>query len=143
MTSTPLARGARPFRVRAEDGEDLTIAAAHLQDAVATVGDVAFLPDERRFAMVVSRFRWETGTIDRVHTAVVVNAVSAVRRRGISLDRPEALLNLLTIEAGEGHIDLVFSGRATIRLVTDRIDCVFEDVGETWPTMFRPAHALE
>ena len=61
MTSTPLARGARPFRVRAEDGEDLTIAAAHLQDAVATVGDVAFLPDERRFAMVFSRFRWETG----------------------------------------------------------------------------------
>ena len=78
-----------------------------------------------------------------MHTAVVVNAVSAVGRRGISLDRPEALLNLLTIEAGEGHIDFVFSGRATIRLVTDRIDCVFEDVGETWPTMFRPAHALE
>ncbi|MED5518666.1 MAG: DUF2948 family protein, partial [Pseudomonadota bacterium] len=48
VTSTPSARGARPFRVRAEDGEDLTIAAAHLQDAVATVGDVAFLPDERR-----------------------------------------------------------------------------------------------
>ena len=143
MTSTPLARGARPFRVRVEDDEDLTIVAAHLQDAVATVGDVAFLPDERRFAMVVSRFRWETGTADRVHTAVVVNAVSAVRRRGISLDRPEALLNLLTIEAGEGHIDLIFSGCATIRLVTDRIDCVLEDVGETWPTMFRPAHALE
>ncbi|MGB1006816.1 MAG: DUF2948 family protein, partial [Thalassobaculaceae bacterium] len=87
--------------------------------------------------------RWEAGAADRVHTAVVVNAVTAVRRRGISLDRPETLLNLLTIEAGEGHIDLVFSGRATIRLVTDRIDCVFEDVGETWPTVFRPAHALE
>ena len=143
MISTPLARGARPFRVRAESGEDLTIAAAHLQDAMATVGDLAFLPDERRFAMVVSRFRWEAGTTDRVHTAVIINAVSAVRRRGISLDRPEALLNLLTIAVGEGHIDLVFSGQSTIRLLIDQIDCVFEDVGEIWPTIFCPAHALE
>ena len=31
---------------------------AHLQDAVLKVGDVAYLPREKRFAAIVNRFDW-------------------------------------------------------------------------------------
>ena len=30
-----------------------------LQDAIASVAEMAYLPEERRFVLVVSRFRWE------------------------------------------------------------------------------------
>jgi hypothetical protein len=49
---------ATPIRLRAEDDEDLKIVSACLQDAILPIGDMGFLPDEKRFVMVVNRFRW-------------------------------------------------------------------------------------
>src|SRR5262245_5336536 len=40
------------------DADDLSVISAHLQDAVLKVGDVAYLPREKRFAAVGNRFDW-------------------------------------------------------------------------------------
>ena len=135
----------RPFRVRVTDQDDLTTAASYLQDAVVPVGDLAFMPEQGRFAMVVSRYRWEQSTedSDRVHTAVVFDGVTATKLKGLSRDDADQILNLLTIVVGEGHIDLIFSGSAAVRLSVERIDGVIEDVGDAWPTIFRPQHNLD
>jgi hypothetical protein len=135
----------RSFRVRVTDQDDLTTAAAYLQDAVVPVGDLAFLAEESRFAMVVNRFRWELPAADndRVHTAVVFDGVTAARFKGMSRNDPHHLLNLLTIVAGEGHIDLIFSDAAAVRLSAEQIDGVIEDVGDSWPTIFRPQHRID
>lgn len=95
--------------------------------------------------MVVSRYRWEQSTedSDRVHTAVVFDGVTATKFKGLSRDDADQILNLLTIVVGEGHIDLIFSGSAAVRLSVERIDGVIEDVGDAWPTIFRPQHNLD
>ena len=50
-----------PDRIRliALDEEDLAVLSAHVQDAVLKVGDIVYLPKERRFAVAMNRFIWE------------------------------------------------------------------------------------
>lgn len=55
--------GPGPLRLRAADAEDLEIISAHLQDAILPLADMTFLAEQRRFVMVVNRFKWETGAI--------------------------------------------------------------------------------
>ena len=40
------------------DSADLTILATHLQDAVVRVRDMAFIPKNHRFALILNRFNW-------------------------------------------------------------------------------------
>jgi hypothetical protein len=47
------------LKLAAEDEDDLKAISALVQDAVMTVGDLAFLPKARRFALVLNRYRWE------------------------------------------------------------------------------------
>ncbi|MBM0207061.1 DUF2948 family protein [Micromonospora sp. STR1s_5] len=52
-------RPMEPLKLAAFDADDLAIVSAHLQDAVIRVGDVTYLPEQRRFALVGRRFDWE------------------------------------------------------------------------------------
>jgi hypothetical protein len=51
-----------PLKLRARDLEDMAVIASVLQDALVPLRDVAFLKREKRFVMVVNRFRWEEKT---------------------------------------------------------------------------------
>jgi len=42
----------------AEDAADLEVISARLQDAVAKVKDLVYLPKRRRFAALFNRFQW-------------------------------------------------------------------------------------
>jgi len=151
-----LAAADRPFRVRAEDREDLTIVAAFLQDALLPVSGMTYEPDTGRFVMLVQRFRWETapepGTepadgdtlySERVHCGIRFEGVTRVLTHGFDRSKPERILNLLTVHPSDGHIDIAFSDNVTIRLAVDRILCHIEDLGEPWPTVFMPSHPEE
>ena len=46
------------LKLIAFDADDLAVMSAHLQDAVLKVGDIAYLPRERRFAAIGNRFDW-------------------------------------------------------------------------------------
>lgn len=46
------------LKLIALDAEDLRVVSAHLQDAVLRVADMIFLPQEKRFALVLNRFDW-------------------------------------------------------------------------------------
>ena len=48
-----------PLKLTATDPEDLTVISACLQDAVTIASEINYVPRERRFAAVFSRFRWE------------------------------------------------------------------------------------
>jgi hypothetical protein len=139
------------LKLRAEDAADLEVIAAAVQDAVVPIADMRYLADARRFALAVSRFRWErpqpgpeAGEAgERVNAGLVFEHVRGVRSRALDRGDREQTLSLLTIQAGEGHVDLLFAGGATIRLEVDRLECRLEDYGEPWPTIFRPHHAVE
>lgn len=135
-----------PLRLLAQDEDDLKIVAACVQDALVPLGDMAHLADERRFVMALNRFRWEAERptedepFERIHSLLSVQHVAAVRVRGIDQLRRDAILELLSMTSGEGCVDLVFAGDGAIRLEIDRIHIALRDVGEAWPTRWRPDH---
>ncbi len=139
--------GRHPLRLEADDAEGLTIIAACLQDALVLVGDMAYLPEEQRFVLVVNRFIWEEpagegdGPHERVSAGVSFDQVTAVKRRNVDPTRADEILSLLTIHAADdGGIELIFAGGGAIRLEVGGIACHLADLGEPWPTRWRPQH---
>lgn len=132
------------LKLRAEDGEDLKVISAHLQDAIVAIVDLAYLPAEARFALVANRFRWEGGEgAERVNATLRIDGVTAVKTQGIDRRDRDGFLSLLSITAGEGHILLTFSGGKALRLEVARILCHLEDVEAPRPTLYRPTHAID
>jgi hypothetical protein len=130
------------------DADDLAIVSAHLQDAVAKIGDMAYLPAEKRFAMLVNRFDWTTAEKPEpvrkragIHFERVLNA----RMRGIDLSKRDAVLNLLAVEfeeaeAPSGAVTLHFSGDGAIRLEVECLEAALSDLGPQWPAHKCPQH---
>lgn len=153
MTLSPdLAARDRPFRVRAQDTDDLAVVSAYLQDAVLPLAEIAYEPAAERFVLVAARFRWEKAVRasvkaeggepdERVHCGVRFEEVTAARVRGADLKTERGrMLNLLQIAWSDGHVDLICAEDVTIRLDVRRLACHVEDLGEPWPTVFRPTH---
>lgn len=139
------------LKLRAIDREDVATISALLQDAVVTVGDMAFLAEENRFIFVANRFCWEARgseadhhrVYERVLTGVSFEGVKRAQRRGINIAKPGVALELLSIEVSDGMIDLIFAAGAMVRLEIDALGCRFEDIDEPWPTSWRPRHPLD
>lgn len=130
----------------AQDAEDLQIVSARLQDAVALVKDLAYMPRARRFAALFNRFRWEAGDDSRVRAGLYFNDVTACRSLNIRRDAPEAVVSLLAIRftpnEGEdpgGEVELVFSGGGAIKLTVECLDAGLTDLGGEWGAA-RPHH---
>jgi hypothetical protein len=144
-----------PFKLRAEDPDDLAVISACLQDALVAVRDLAFVQHDRTFLMVANRFRWERASrpacdeasYQRTLCGITFGAVAGVSYHGFRRSEDERILSLLAIRpggAGEEHtIQLEFSGGATIRLEVDRIFCHAQDLGEPWPTSWQPSHDVD
>lgn len=149
-----------PMRLRAEDEEDLKVVSACLQDAIVPIGEMCFQQDERRFVLVVNRFKWESAgrrraddgpsaddddlfPFERTHCGVRFENVSAVKTRGIDLRDRRQMLELLSVETATDGIALHFAGGGCIRLLTASMVCLLEDLGEPWPTSCCPCHPLE
>jgi len=151
------------IRLKARDAGDLEVLAACLQDAVVRLADMTWLPREKRFVLVGTRFRWETQPeappppepgddaafaqtarlYSRVNCGLAFDKVTAVKTRNLDPARRQQLLNLLTLRAEGAAIRLIFSGGAEVRLETGGVAATLEDLGQSWPTQWRPSHALD
>jgi hypothetical protein len=147
MDTVPPVKESEPIRLRALDAEDLTTVAAFLQDAIANVSEMAYLPDERRFALAVCRFRWEEAlksepenAFRRISCVVTVESVDQPKYRGFSLKDRGRLMPLLTVTYEDGAVLLTFGGDAAIKLKVDSLDLRIEDYGICWPTARMPEH---
>lgn len=153
-----------PLKLRATDEEDLTVVAACLQDALVPIGDMTYMPEDHRFILVANRFRWETGAppvdapgpaggagdapydsgsaprFERVNCGIWFDGVRAVRTRGVNLRDRALILDLLTVRLDGERLLLMFAGGAMIMLEVDGLRCFMEDIGEPWPTQWRPDH---
>jgi hypothetical protein len=133
------------------DADDLATVSAHLQDAVARVGDMAYLPGEKRFAMLVNRFDWTTAEAPepvRKRAGFHFERVLSARMRGIDLARRDDVLNLLAVEFQEGEapsgaVTLHFSGNGAIRLEVECLEAALSDLGPQWPAHQCPKHTNE
>lgn len=52
------------LKLVAQDAADLRIVGACLQDSLVPLRDMAFQPSQRRFVLLVNRFRWEKGAAE-------------------------------------------------------------------------------
>jgi hypothetical protein len=138
----------------AEDAEDLEILSARLQDAVAQVRDLKWLPKAQRFAALFNRFKWESaskrGKGLRVRAGLCFENVRSAKSHNIRRGHPHGVLSLLAIrfvpagaEEPGGTIELVFSGGGTIRLEVECIAATLSDVSGEWSALGTPTHSVE
>lgn len=154
------------LKLRARSSADLALISGLLQDALICGIDMSYEPVEKRFVAVFNRFCWEQdaalqetepspdqvedidgervdpkpGCYHRTHSGLVVDRVRAVQSKKIDVSNGKMLLNLLSIHALDGHIELLFSGGAALRLKTRSVLAHLKDLGEPWPTRWRPHH---
>lgn len=142
------------LKLIALDAEDLAVISAHLQDAVLRVGDMAYLPREKRFAMLANRFDWieasgaREKSFQRRRAGVRFERVLEARLTKIDLGAKETCLELLAIAfeplgPPEGFVVLHFAGGAGVRLRVECIEAGLEDQGAAWGTRVKPDHPAE
>lgn len=137
------------LKLSALDADDLGVISAAVQDALVAVRDCAYFKDEKRFVLLLNRFQWEADPAveaahSRTHSALVFNEVTAVRHHQIPLDEPDRMLELLAVTMeNDGSVALRFASGRAIRLEIGRLACHLGDVGEPWPTPWKPAHPVE
>jgi len=141
------------LKLIALDQEDIEVVSTHLQDAVLKVADIVWLPAEKRLVLAVNRFDWEacghaSPCYQRRRTALRFERVLSLQCRNVNPDAKDDVLNLLAVEfdatdAPAGTVTLIFSGGSALRLKVECLECELADLGPTWTTTARPAHADE
>lgn len=138
------------LKLLALDEEDLQVVSSQLQDAVVRVGDMTYLPSQKRFAAVLNRFDWQSAGGDgeryrRLRTALRFDRVLGARHKDLNPDNKDRVLSLLAIafepgEAPGGKVVLYFSGDVTVELEVECIEAEMRDLGPAWRTRHKPEH---
>ncbi len=155
-TKTTAADGQPPkLRLKAIDGEDLSVISACLQDALIPLNEIVFLHAESRFMGAFSRFRRECVAnpeacrgLTRCCSVLTFEQVTAVRHRGIDPRLSGVQLELLAIQGEQGGasspwtVTLVFAGGIEIQLDAVALMARLEDFGEPTPAVSVPLHPV-
>ena len=131
--------GEAPLNLGALTQEDLQVLSALIQDAVLPVSEMRWFRDERRFAMLLNRFRWEDAAQDRhgaerVRSLLVFENVLAVTSQGVTREDPEMILSPLALtflpdaEPPSGLVEITLAGDGAIRLKVEALEAVLKDV---------------
>lgn len=149
--------GEAPLNLGALDGDDLAVLSALAQDAVFPATEMQWRPVERRFALLLNRFRWEDAPkaerrgrpVERVQAVLVVDNVLGVASQGIDRRDGDTILSLLSVafEAGEdgtGFVLLTLAGDGAIRLKVEALEVTLKDVTRPYkaPSGKAPSHDL-
>jgi Protein of unknown function (DUF2948) len=153
-----------PLKLRGRDARDIEMISACVQDALVPAAEIRYLPRERRFALMLNRFRWEaapeippaagqeseagdagfadqaTVVFERSHAVLTFDRVRGVKRRGLEQALRAGILSLLSVAAQGRYVVIAFAGGGAIRLDVDQISCHLQDIGEPWPTVWQPRH---
>ena len=151
MIAQPGLRDASRLHFAILDEEDLGVMSAHLQDADLKLGDMAFLPAARCFAMVACRVDWDSfasGRPARREAGFHFTHVRKARRIGFEQNDPELALQLLAIsfspsEPPGGDVLLTFAGGRMIKLEVECIEAEMRDLGPCWAVDHCPHHDLD
>ncbi|KIC16004.1 DUF2948 family protein [Leisingera sp. ANG-Vp] len=130
-----------PLNLGAMEEEDLKVVSSLLQDAVFPVTEMSWRASERRFALLLNRFRWEDRdaaerrgrAYERVQSLLVVNNVLGVSSQGVDRKDKDLILSLLSVsfepgEDGTGHVLLTLAGDGALRLSVEALEVSLRDV---------------
>mgnify|MGYP003955382775 CR=1 FL=1 len=139
------------LKLLATSDEDLRVIAAHLQDAIVSVQDIANLKKNKIFLIQLNRFMWEDvekGVFrknKRIRTVLKFDNVISVLSKNINIKYNKSFLDFLTIESNlltdkSYEIKLIFSGDSVIKIKAEVIDVSLDDQGLPWETKAQPKH---
>jgi hypothetical protein len=139
------------LKLLATSDKDLRVIAAHLQDAIVSLKDIANLKKNRIFLIQLNRFMWEDvekGVFrknKRIRTILKFDNVVSVLSQNINRNNKNFFLDFLTIESillsdKSYEIKLIFSGKAIIKINTEVIDVTLDDQGSPWESKRIPKH---
>ena len=139
-----------PLRLQARGSDDLQVISALVQDAVFPASEMAWRSNERRFAVLLNRFRWEDSDRhepERVRSLLVINEVMGLSSRGMEPGDDSLILSLLSIgfsagPEGSGKLLLTLAGDGEIAVDIEVLDVTLKDVTKpyTAPSRSVPHH---
>lgn len=120
------------LKLLAFDAEDLAVMSAHLQDATLTCADLAYIPQDQRFALVCMRPDHVNGG-QRRPCGLHFNFVSKVQRLRAPQGDANKTLTLVGVgfeatEKPSGYVTLLFEGGCAIRLSVECIEATMRDM---------------
>ena len=131
----------RPLRLKAQDADDVQVISAVLQDAVFPITEMRWQGRQRRFAILMNRFRWEdvgnartrARPVERVQSLLTVEDVVKVSTQGIDRGDKDTVLSLLSVtwqagEDGTGRLILTLAGDGGLALDVEALDVTVKDV---------------
>lgn len=133
------------LRLRAEDGADLEVISAAVQDSVFRLGDAQFDRRQRRFTLAINRYRWEQRRPERVGAVLAFEDVAAAASKAVRQGADAAVANILALKFEPaasppgGTVEIALSGGGAIRLEVEALDVVLADLGAPRPAR-RPDH---
>ena len=143
-----------PLNLGAMDPEDLQVISSLSQDAIFPITEMTWRAGERRFALLINRFRWEDQgrtrhAPERVQSLLVIDNVLRVASQGIDRNDRDTVLSLLSVtfepgEEGSGHLILTLAGDGAIRLEIEALDVTLKDVTRPYraPSGKAPNHEV-
>ena len=141
------------LKLSATSDEDLRVIAAHLQDSIVSVNDIANLKKNRIFLIQLNRFMWEDvekGVFrknKRIRTILKFDNIIEVNSKNIDQKSKDKFLDFLAIESQQMpdknyEMKLIFSGDSIIRIITEVIEVILDDQGAPWDTKNKPKHKV-
>jgi len=133
--------------------DDLKVISAYLQDSIITVRDIIFLEKNKIFIMMVNRFMWEDiekgihRSPKRIRCAIRFEGILKVRSKNINQKNKHKNLEFLAIDANETlkenyEINFLFAGDSVITLISEYIEVVLNDLGNSWNVKHTPKHKI-
>lgn len=139
-----------PLRLRAMDAEDLQVISSLAQDSIFPITEMTWQRTQRRFALLLNRFRWEdaaTTQAERVRALLTVEDVQAVQTRGIDRSDSGTILSLLSIALepgadGAGRVVLWLAGGGAVAVDVEALEVTLKDVTQPYlaPSGKAPRH---
>lgn len=152
----------RPLRLIARDAEDLKVISALVQDSVLSAQDLHYSTRQRRFSLLLNRFRWEDRaaaqaagrSFERVRAVLDFADVTRVTHQGLDRRDPDTVLSLLAVAftatdaadpASPGEVLLTFAGDGAIALAVDCLEATLADVTRPYiaPSRRAPEHGID
>lgn len=144
-----------PLHLVARDADDLAVIAALVQDAVFPIAEMRWLKTQRRFAILLNRFRWEDRiaaeraerAYERVQSLLIIDDALAVKTQGIDREDADTVLSLLDLaflpgEDGTGILTLTLAGDGAVALEVEALEVALKDVSRPYvaPSHKAPGH---
>ena len=129
-----------PLNLGAIDAEDVKILSALAQDAVFPVTEMTWRAKERRFAILLNRFRWEDADkaqargrdVERVQSILVIENVLKVASQGVDRADQDMILSLLSIDVSSDkdldEVTLTLAGDGALKLTVEALEVSLKDV---------------